>query len=250
MPLEGATPLIAARGVGKRFAGRDVLAHVDLAVRAGEIVALIGPNGAGKTTLIKIMLGLMAPDAGRVERDAALRIGYVPQNLTIDPLLPLTVRRFLALARARTGDPVAVLTETGVAHAIDAAIQDLSGGELRRVLLARALMGEPQLLVLDEPVQGVDVAGQAALHELIAGLRARRGLGVLIVSHDLHFVLAATDRVVCLNGHVCCTGRPEEVGRDPAYRALFGDAPGLALYAHHHDHEHDAAGHAVPHRHG
>jgi zinc transport system ATP-binding protein len=175
------------------------------------------------------------------------RIGYVPQRLAIDDALPLTVRRFLGLAAPRSAAIERALAETGVADLVDMPVQVLSGGEFQRVLLARALIREPDLLVLDEPVQGVDVAGQAALYDLIRRIRDRHGCGVLLVSHDLHLVMAATDRVVCLNHHVCCSGHPEAVARHPAYRALFGAAAdAIAVYAHHHDHRHDAHGHAVP----
>jgi zinc transport system ATP-binding protein len=216
---------------------------VSLTVSAGEIVTIIGPNGAGKTTLLRAALGLQRADAGRIERRAGLRVGYLPQRLAIDETLPLTVRRFLALVPKARRDAAAALVETGATHTLDLPVQTLSGGEVQRVLLARALLREPQLLVLDEPAQGVDIAGQAELFALIRRLRDQHGCGVLLVSHDLHLVMAATDRVVCLNHHVCCSGRPEAVSRDPAYRALFGAAiEGFALYAHAHDHCHDVAG--------
>jgi zinc transport system ATP-binding protein len=249
-------PLVSGRGLGKRLGGRAVLSGVEIAVRPAEIVTLIGPNGAGKTTLLRILLGLLSPDSGAVDRAPGLRIGYMPQRLVIDDLLPLTVRRFVELGRAGAGTTIeAALDEVRAAHVIDQPIQAISGGELRRVLLARALLREPQLLVLDEPVQGVDVIGQGDLFRLILAIRERRGCGVLMVSHDLHLVMASTDTVLCLNGHVCCTGRPEAVSRHPEYIALFGarEADALALYTHHHDHVHDAAGHVVDghdHRHG
>jgi zinc transport system ATP-binding protein len=246
MPPE--TPLIRAQGIDRRFGGRPVLSGVSLAVHPAEIVTLIGPNGAGKTTLLRILLGLMPPDGGTVERRRDLRIGYMPQRIAIDELLPLPVRRFLELGRpADRGAIAAALDEVKAAHVIDSPIQAISGGELRRVLLARALLRDPELLVLDEPVQGVDVIGQGDLFRLILAIRDRRGCGVLMVSHDLHLVMAATDTVLCLNRHVCCTGRPETVSRHPEYIALFGarDADALALYTHHHDHVHDAEGRVV-----
>jgi zinc transport system ATP-binding protein len=203
---------------------------------------VIGPNGAGKTTLLRVALGLQRPDAGHLHRRAGLRFGYVPQRLAIDETLPLTVRRFLALSPRVPRDLAAALAEVGAAYTLDLPVQTLSGGELQRVLLARALLREPDLLVLDEPVQGVDIKGQAELFALIRRVRDKRGCAVLLVSHDLHLVMAATDRVVCLNHHVCCSGHPEAVSRDPAYRALFGAAiDGFALYAHRHDHSHDLA---------
>jgi zinc transport system ATP-binding protein len=246
MPAEAF--LIRAQGVDKRFGTRMVLAGVDIAVGTAEIVTLIGPNGAGKTTLLRVLLGLLAPDRGRVERQPGLRIGYMPQRMVIDDLLPLPVRRFLELGRPAGRTTIAaVLDEVKAAHVIDSPIQSISGGELRRVLLARALLRDPELLVLDEPVQGVDVIGQGDLFRLIVSIRDRRRCGVLMVSHDLHLVMAATDTVLCLNGHVCCTGRPETVTRHPEYIALFGarEADALALYTHHHDHVHDAEGGVV-----
>ncbi len=235
-------PLIELAGIRVAFGRRVALADVSLAVAPGEIVTVIGPNGAGKTTLLRVALGLQPPQSGRVHRRPGLSIGYMPQRLAVDETLPLTVRRFLRLvpdARERLGQ---ALARVGAAHTVDLPVQTLSGGELQRVLLARALLREPDLLVLDEPVQGVDIGGQAELFSLIRRIRDERGCGVLLVSHDLHLVMAATDRVICLNHHVCCSGLPAEVSRDPAYRALFGAAiDGFALYAHHHDHRHDAA---------
>ena len=241
--------LVEVSAVDLRFGAERVLQHVDLSLRAGEVVTVVGPNGAGKTTLLRVVLGLIKPDRGRVAMSPGLRVGYVPQRLQVDPVLPLTVHRFVSLGIRAPGESRReVLDEVGVSRLFGAALQDLSGGELQRVVLARALLRDPDLLVLDEPVQGVDVAGQIEFYELISRLRAARGCGVLMVSHDLHLVMAATDRVVCLNRHVCCAGRPETVQRHPEYIALFGPraAQTLALYAHVHDHLHDAAGHVVP----
>ncbi len=241
--------LIAAEGVSFDADGRRLIDGVDLAVEDGEIVTVIGPNGAGKTTLLKLLLGLLKPCAGRVRRRDRLAVGYLPQRLQIDPVLPITVARLMTLTVRRPRPKIgAALDEVGVAGLIDAPVQALSGGELQRVLLARALLLEPDLLVLDEPVQGVDFAGEAALYELIAGLRDARGCGVVMVSHDLHLVMAATDQVVCLNHHVCCAGTARSVARDPEYVRLFGAraAEALAIYSHHHDHHHDHAGEVVP----
>ncbi len=241
--------LIEVQGAGVRFGRREALRDVDLTAAAGEIVAVIGPNGAGKTTLLRVALGLLAPDRGRVVRRPGLRVGYTPQRLAVDPTLPLTVARFLALGGVRgRGRLLAALEAVRAAHLLDSPVQDVSAGELQRVLLARALLRDPELLVLDEPAQGVDVGGQAELYRLIRRVRDERGCGVLMVSHDLHLVMAATDRVLCLNGHVCCAGRPEAVSRHPAFRALFGDAAAreLAVYPHHHDHRHGAGGEVVP----
>ncbi len=237
--------LIAAEGLSIRRGGHLIVDKVDLAVAPGEIVILIGPNGSGKTTLVRALLELMEPDSGRVRRRLSLTIGYVPQELQVDPTLPLTVRRFLILGtRADERDLESALSEVGVPQLLDHPVQGLSGGQLRRVLLARALLRDPDLLVLDEPTAGVDVSGQAALYDLIKTIRDRRGCGVLLVSHHLHLVMAAADRVVCLNHHVCCEGRPDSVSRNPAYIDLFGEAgtAAIAVYTHQHDHDHDLTG--------
>ena len=239
--------LIRLDGVSVGFNGQNVLDRVQLNIRPGEIVTLIGPNGAGKTTLVRAVLGLLKPDSGSIWRKPKLRIGYMPQKLHVDATLPLSVLRFLRLVpgvdRARAQ---AALAEVGASQVLDSPLQSISGGELQRVLLARALLREPELLVLDEPVQGVDVAGQAELYRLITRLRERYGCGVLMVSHDLHLVMSTTDQVVCLNRHVCCSGHPEQVSSDPAFVELFGsDAQSLAVYHHHHDHAHDLHGSVV-----
>jgi zinc transport system ATP-binding protein len=251
MPPENAPPLIEAIGVSHGYGGIEVLQHVDLAVAAGEIVSLIGPNGAGKTTLVRILLGLATPMAGRVMRRPGLRVGYMPQQFRLEPSLPMTVRRFLELAQGPGRPSIeAALAETGAAALAGHPLLGLSGGETQRVLLARALVREPEFLVLDEPVRGVDVGGQAELYDLVARIRNRRGCGVLMISHDLHLVMAATDRVVCLNRHVCCAGRPEAVSEHPEYLALFGAAAArrIAIYTHHHDHAHGLAGEVLAER--
>lgn len=240
-------PLISADHVSVSFNDRQVLQQVSLDVKAGEIITLIGPNGAGKSTLVKVLLGLTKPSAGKLTRKPKLRIGYMPQKLHIDPNLPISVERFLRLAGASKADIQAALDEVGSPHLANSPLQTISGGELQRVLLARALLRDPQLLVLDEPVQGVDIAGQTELYELITTIRDRHQCGVLMVSHDLHLVMAQTDTVICLNHHVCCHGHPEQVSTDPAYLELFGErhSQALAVYHHHHDHEHDAHGDVI-----
>ncbi len=234
-------PLIEARGLGVQRGGRWLVRGVDLAIRAGEIVTLIGPNGSGKSTTVKALLGILQPSAGSVQRRPDLSIGYLPQRLTIDWTMPLTVQRLLTLTgRHSTAEIEAALAEVGIAHLAGQPVQQLSGGEFQRALLARALIRRPDLLVLDEPVQGVDFAGEIALYELIHAIRERLGCGILMISHDLHIVMGQTDTVVCLNGHVCCSGTPQAVTESPEYRALFGAqaASALAIYRHHHDHVH------------
>jgi len=239
------TALISARDLGLVRNGRDLLDGIDLDIRKREIVTLIGPNGAGKTTLVRLLLGLETPDRGEVRRQKNLRIGYVPQRFDVDSVIPMTVERFLKLGgQAPVSRIGAILDEVGASHTRQQQLSQLSGGELQRVVLARALLRDPDLLVLDEPVQGVDYTGEAELYNLIARLRDERGFGVLLVSHDLHIVMARSDRVVCLNRHVCCSGVPETVAQHPAYVRLFGTeaARAFAVYCHHHDHSHDIAG--------
>jgi zinc transport system ATP-binding protein len=237
--------LIAARGLSISAGGTVILDDVSLAVHAREIVTLIGPNGSGKTTLLKALLGLQRAQ-GRITRRPGLKIGYVPQVFARDPSLPLTASGFLVLF-AGLPEAEAALKRVEVAHTARRQLNALSGGELARVLLARAIAARPDLLVLDEPLAGVDVTGEAALYHLIAEIRDEMGCGVLLVSHDLHVVMAQANRVVCLNRHVCCEGDAASVVKDPAFRALFGAraAAELALYAHHHDHAHKPSGETV-----
>lgn len=249
-PMQGermSEPLLDLRDVSLRFHGNAVLDRVSLRVQAGEIVTLIGPNGAGKTSLVRVVLGLIKADSGSLVRRPRLRVGYMPQKLHVDATLPLTVFRFLMLTpRARKGAVLEALQEVGAAHLLDHPLQQVSGGELQRILLARALLRRPHLLVLDEPVQGVDVNGQIELYELITRIRDRYRCGVLMVSHDLHLVMSTTNTVVCLNRHVCCSGHPAKVSLDPAFVELFGErASALAVYSHHHDHDHDLHGEVV-----
>ncbi|MBC2859213.1 metal ABC transporter ATP-binding protein [Stappia sp. 28M-7] len=233
--------LVRLTGAGVYRDGRWLVRGVDLAVRRGEIVTLIGPNGSGKSTTAKTALGLIAPSEGQAERCPGLAVGYVPQKLSIDWTLPLTVERFLSLTgRISSRETDRVLEATGIPHLGRAEMRNLSGGEFQRALLARAMARKPDLLVLDEPVQGVDFSGEVALYDLIRRIRDDIGCGILLISHDLHVVMAATDHVVCLNGHVCCQGAPTAVASSEAYKQLFGaraDAT-LAVYEHNHDHTH------------
>ncbi|MES9846227.1 MAG: zinc ABC transporter ATP-binding protein ZnuC [Candidatus Sedimenticola sp. 6PFRAG5] len=241
--------LIRAEGISVRLNGREVLEQVELSVGRGEIVTLIGPNGAGKTTLVRILLGLMAPDSGEIHLQPDLKIGYMPQRLSLPENLPLDVHRFLTLTRKADREKLDEISrELNITHLLKNPMQTLSGGEHQRVLLARALLRDPDLLVLDEPVQGVDVTGQTELYSLITRIRDRHQCGVLMISHDLHLVMATTDRVMCINRHVCCSGHPETVSQHPAYLELFGThaSAKLAVYTHHHDHTHDIHGNVVP----
>lgn len=237
--------LLSLNKAGIERNGRWLVRDIDLDIYRGEIVTLIGPNGSGKSTTAKMALGIIKPSKGTVTRKAGLRIGYVPQRLVIDPSLPLTVRRFMTLTAKLDATMLkAALARTGVDDLVNANVADLSGGELQRVLLARAIARKPDLLVLDEPLQGVDYNGETELYQLIASLRESLDCGILLISHDLHIVMAATDRVICLNGHICCSGAPSDVAKSEAYGRLIGSIPanGLALYQHHHNHCHNIHG--------
>src|SRR5262245_17258749 len=238
--------LISARGLTLTRAGRPILAGVDIDIAPGEIVTVIGPNGAGKTMLVRALLGLERLDRGEVRRREPLVIGYAPQRFDVDRAIPLTVARFVSLGRTAAARPQidGVLTDVGAGALIDRQLSELSGGELQRVVLARALIRAPDLLVLDEPARAVDYAGEAELYTLIGRLRTERGFGVLLVSHDLHVVMAQSDRVICLNRHVCCSGVPRSVAQHPEYARLFGPqaAHAFGVYQHRHDHSHDLAG--------
>lgn len=240
--------LVTVSRASVSLGGNPVLSDVSLTLTPGRITTLIGPNGAGKSTLARLVLGLVTASDGEITRRAGLRVGYMPQHIQVDDTLPLTVDRFLWLAASGpTSARRAALERVGVGHLRRRAVQQLSGGEMQRVLLARALLRKPDLLVLDEPAQGVDVAGQNALYGLLKAVRDETGCAILLISHDLHLVMAATDEVICLQGHICCSGSPESVSRDPAYHKLFGPAagtPNLALYTHDHDHDHDLHGNA------
>ena len=244
--------LLSASHICVRFGAEEVLHDVSLSLAPGEIVTILGPNGSGKSTLLRALLGILPLAQGSVSRAPGLRLGYIPQRLMIDRTMPMTVRRFLSLP-ARVSDRAAAeaLARTGMAgHEADQMTQ-LSGGQLQRVLLARALLGKPQVLMLDEPTQGLDQPGEAAFYRLIEEVRRETGAAVLMVSHDLHVVMAASDRVICLNGHICCEGTPRVVSTAPEYRALFGlgTQGALALYRHEHDHDHGDDPHNHHHHH-
>lgn len=240
--LVEASDLVFAAG------GQNLLENISLSLQPREIVTVIGPNGAGKTTLVKVLLGILTPVSGTVSRRPGIKIGYVPQKFVADGLVPLTVARLITLTQKASPKQIdAVLRETGVEHLKDREISALSGGELQRALLARALVNNPDLLVLDEPVQGVDFAGEIKLYDLISKIRDVRGCGILMVSHDLHVVMAESDRVICLNRHICCEGRPEAVQHHPEYARLFGAAAkAVGVYRHAHDHDHDVSGAVTP----
>jgi len=236
--------LVKLNEVGFQQNKKWLVKGVSLQVERGKIVTLIGPNGSGKSTTAKIALGIYKNIEGQVEKFTS-NIGYVPQKISIDWTLPLRVKDFMLLTDNLKDDSLdEALTLTGVKHLKDKNLGNLSGGEFQRVLLARAISKKPELLVLDEPVQGVDFTGEIALYELIKKISEKLNCGILLISHDLHTVMTATDHVVCLNGHVCCSGSPKDVARNNEYKALFGEQASqtLSVYEHKHDHEHSNDG--------
>lgn len=238
--------LLRLDNVSLRSGEQQLLQDISLQLDSGEIVTVIGPNGAGKTTLLKVILGLYQADSGTLWKRPGLRQAWMPQRLRLPDNLPLSVDRFLALNQR--GDTTEALARCGIEHLRNIPMTRISGGETQRVLLARALLQKPQLLLLDEPAQGLDLPGQDDLYRLIAEIRSQLRCGVIMVSHDLHWVMAQTDNVLCLNQHICCHGHPETVSNDPQFVSLFGErhARSLALYQHQHNHEHDLHGDVTP----
>ena len=229
-----------------------VLKDITLNIKKGEILTIIGPNGAGKTTLIKLILGLISPTGGTVLKSSNLKIGYMPQKIGINTFLPLTVNRLLQLSQREHIQEEKIdeaLKKVQILPLKIQSVHNLSGGEWQRVLLARALLREPDLLVLDEPAQGVDVIGQSEFYLLLSQLRDDLKCGIVLVSHDLHHVMAATNHVICLNQHICCSGHPDNIIHDPEYHMLFHktkETPlklGVTSYTHYHDHRHDCVDH-------
>ena len=235
--------LIKISNLEVKYGSKFVLKNMNLSLKAGEIVTIVGPNGSGKTTLFKAIIGTVPVSKGTIEVEPNLRIGYVPQQLKIDQTLPITVERFLKLANInfeKSQDKTELIL--GSKDLLDVQINSLSGGEMQRVLLARALINDPQVLLLDEATRGLDQPGVAAFYRKIENIRKSTNCAILMISHDLHVVMSSSDRVICVNGHICCQGTPEIVATSPEYQALFGgDVDGtFALYRHHHDHKHDS----------
>lgn len=241
------TQLILLDNVSVEIKHQKILHNVSLSINTNQIVTLLGPNGAGKSTLVKVILGLMPYTSGKITRLNNLTIGYVPQSIKLNPTLPITVKRFMCLNKQLNNKNILnILSMVKAEYLIDKSMHLLSGGELQRVLLAQALAKRPQLLILDEPTQGVDVNGQVLLYDLISSAKTQFNCGILMVSHDLHLVMAKTDEVICLNHHICCSGTPASVSNDPEFISLFGQqgASQIAVYKHHHNHQHDLCKHA------
>lgn len=242
--------LLSAKNISYSRAQKLILDRVSFDLYRGQITTIIGPNGAGKSTLTGIVTGLINDYSGKIERQPDLRIGYLPQRVYVNTLMPLSVERLLRLTRSVNAFEVdAALAQTEVAYLKHRQVQSLSEGELKRVLLARTTLGKPDLIVLDEPTAGVDITGELKMYDLIGEFQNRLQCGILLVSHDLHLVMSKTDQVLCLNHHLCCSGLPESVSQNPEYLALFGQqaADSIAVYTHHHDHVHDVSGNSAHH---
>ena len=234
------TQLMALNNISVKINQQKILYDVSLTINLSQIITILGPNGAGKSTLVKVILGLISPTTGTIERASDLTIGYVPQSINLNPTLPITVKRFMQLNKQLSYDDIIqTLSLVKAQYLIDRSMHQLSGGELQRVLLAQALAKRPKLLILDEPTQGVDVNGQVLLYDLIIDAKTKFSCGVVMVSHDLHLVMAKTDEVICLNHHICCSGTPASVSNDPEFVSLFGPhgASQIALYKHHHNND-------------
>ena len=215
--------LIECVSLSVSYGKRDALKNITLSVHAREIVSIIGPNGAGKTTLFRALIGAISPSSGQLKKKPGLTIGYVPQKLQLEETLPLTVKRFMNLPRRHSNKQIATaLDQAGIPELDKQQIITLSGGQFQRVLLARALLGRPALLLLDEPTRGLDFKGTADFYRQLHEVRETLGCAVMLISHELHAVMRQTDRVICLNGHICCQGKPEAVSKSPEYCALFG----------------------------
>ena len=229
-----APALIELAQINVRIDQRDILKNIDFSIAEKEIVTLIGPNGAGKSTLVKIILGIVKPNSGKIHRQKKLKLAYVPQKFNPSHSLPLRVKDLLDLEPCPAAIREEIIRDTGIAKLEHSKVQQLSGGERQRVLLARALLRQPNLLVLDEPMQGLDIQSEAELYDYVRSLPERYGCSILIVSHDLQWVMQGTQRVVCLNKHICCSGLPDSIQQHPEYQAIFGT--NRVFYHHHHDH--------------
>ena len=233
--------LIQASNINVSRQGNKILENVSVVVGDHDFLTVIGPNGAGKSMLLKCLMGFYAPDIGEIRKMNGLRVGYVPQNFAPEHTMPISVRRFLNLRKKTEKAAIEeIAQETGILKILDQALFELSGGERQRVLLARSLLDNPHLLVLDEPAQNLDISGQLGFYRLVEKIYKERKVSVLMVSHDLHMVMASTKEVICLFHHVCCSGEPQIVAKDPEFISLFGNdmATMMAAYQHSHDHAH------------
>lgn len=221
--------------------GQHIVQDITFEIKKPEIITLLGPNGAGKTSLVRLLVGLESPTQGSITRHPNLCIGYVPQQLSLKKSLPLTALRFLQAGKKSSEQQIKdALRLAQAEHLIHKSVQILSGGERQKLLLARALLGAPDLLVLDEPMQGIDLHGQEELYSLLYDLQRQQDISIFLVSHDLHIVMSESNHIMCLNKHLCCSGSSEEIQSNPEFLKMFGleSAAHLAIYTHRHDHHH------------
>jgi zinc transport system ATP-binding protein len=236
------TPLISTENLFLTRNGKSILQDVSITIGQGEFVTIIGPNGAGKSMLLKTIIGIEAPTSGKIIKHNNVKIGYVPQKIHLDPAMPITAYDFLKMVPGATSQNILeTLHEANAEALVNTQLHSASGGELQRILLARALLQNPDILILDEPAQNLDISGQLAFYQLLANIHQQKNIAVLMVSHDLHMVMASTSKVVCLFHHVCCSGKPDVITRSPEFISLFGKdfSDLMAIYNHHHTHEHE-----------
>jgi len=234
--------LISAKNVSVLKHQKSILDNIDIQINKNDFITIIGPNGAGKTMLLKCLMGFYKPTSGRIERKEKLKIGYMPQSISIINTMPITVKDFITVRKEY--DDISlnkVITEVSIGEIINKQLSVLSGGEMQRVLLARSLLNNPDLLILDEPAQNLDISGQLNFYKLIQEIYSKRNISILMVSHDLHLVMVSTKKVLCLYKHICCSGAPQQIAKDPEFLSMFGKdmANMMSIYQHSHDHNHD-----------
>ena len=234
--------LISAKNVSVLKHQKSILDNIDIQINKNDFITIIGPNGAGKTMLLKCLMGFYKPTSGRIERKEKLKIGYMPQSISIINTMPITVKDFITVRKEY--DDISlnkVITEVSIGEIVNKQLSVLSGGEMQRVLLARSLLNNPDLLILDEPAQNLDISGQLNFYKLIQEIYSKRDISILMVSHDLHLVMVSTKKVLCLYKHICCSGEPQQIAKDPEFLSMFGKdmANMMSIYQHSHDHNHD-----------
>ena len=234
--------LISAKNVSVLKHQKSILDNIDIQINKNDFITIIGPNGAGKTMLLKCLMGFYKPTSGRIERKEKLKIGYMPQSISIINTMPITVKDFITVRKEY--DDISlnkVITEVNIGEIVYKQLSVLSGGEMQRVLLARSLLNNPDLLILDEPAQNLDISGQLNFYKLIQEIYSKRDISILMVSHDLHLVMVSTKKVLCLYKHICCSGEPQQIAKDPEFLSMFGKdmANMMSIYQHSHDHNHD-----------
>lgn len=234
--------LISAKNVSVLKHQKSILDNIDIQINKNDFITIIGPNGAGKTMLLKCLMGFYKPTSGRIERKEKLKIGYMPQSISVINTMPITVKNFITVRKEY--DDISlnkVISEVNIGEIVNKQLSVLSGGEMQRVLLARSLLNNPDLLILDEPAQNLDISGQLNFYKLIQEIYSKRNISILMVSHDLHLVMVSTKRVLCLYKHICCSGAPQQIAKDPEFLSMFGKdmANMMSIYQHSHDHNHD-----------